>query len=223
MIPIVELTGMGKVYQIGQAPPFQALKDINLKIRRGAFLAIIGPSGSGKSTLMNIIGLLDRPTRGSYRLDGQDVGKFREGKLAQLRNKKFGFIFQNFNLLQRTTALQNVALPLVYAGIPKDKRCKMSKDALVDVGMEEKINSLPNQLSGGQQQRVAIARALVTNPEVILADEPTGNLDSRTGAQIIALLGKLNKKGKTVILITHSLEIARKADRVIRLKDGRII
>lgn len=223
MIPIVELTGMGKVYQVGQAPPFQALKDINLKIRRGEFLAIVGPSGSGKSTLMNIIGLLDRPTRGSYKLDGQDVEKFREERLARLRNRKFGFVFQNFNLLARTTALQNIALPLVYAGIPKDECEKMARKTLLEVGLEDKADSRPNELSGGQQQRVAIARALVTNPDIILADEPTGNLDSKTGAYIISLLAKLNREGKTVILITHSLEIARNTGRTIRLKDGKII
>lgn len=223
MIPIVELTGMGKVYKVGQAPPFQALKDINLKIRRGEFLAIIGPSGSGKSTLMNIIGLLDRPTRGSYRLDGQDVGKFKEGRLARLRNRKFGFVFQNFNLLARTTALQNVALPLVYSGIQRDDREKKAKRALGAVGLAGKTNSYPNQLSGGEQQRVAIARALVTDPDIILADEPTGNLDAKTGREIILLLKRLNKEGKTVILITHSREIARGADKLVRLKDGKII
>lgn len=223
MIYITELTGVGKVYKAGQASPFRALADINLKVRKGEFLAIVGPSGSGKTTLMNIIGLLDRPTTGIHKLDGKNVSKFRENKLAQLRNKKLGFVFQNFNLLQRTTALQNITLPLIYAGIPRDEREKRAEKALLEVGLEDKADSRPNQLSGGEQQRVAIARALVTNPDIILADEPTGNLDSQTGAQIISLLGKLNKKGKTIILITHSLEIARNAGRTIRLKDGKII
>lgn len=223
MTPIVELIGLAKVYRVGQAPPFQALKDINLKIRRGEFLAIVGPSGSGKSTLMNIIGLLDRPTRGSYKLDGQDVKKFREERLARLRNRKFGFVFQNFNLLARTTALQNIALPLIYSGMPRDNREKKAKRALEAVGLAEKTNSHPNQLSGGEQQRVAIARALATDPDIILADEPTGNLDTKTGRGIILLLKRLNREGKTVILITHSREIARGADKLIRLKDGKII
>lgn len=223
MTPIVELTGVDKIYQVDQSLPFQALRNINLKIKKGEFLAIIGPSGSGKSTLMNIIGLLDRPTKGSYRLDGQDVGKFKEGKLAELRNRKFGFVFQNFNLLARTAALQNVALPLVYSAVPRGEREKRAKKALGEVGLNEKTNSWPNQLSGGEQQRVAIARALVTDPDIILADEPTGNLDSITGKEIIGLLKKLNNGGKTVILITHSLEIARGGDKLIRLKDGEII
>lgn len=223
MTYITELTGVGKVYKAGQVSPFRALEDINLKVKKGEFLAIVGPSGSGKTTLMNIIGLLDRPTTGIHKLDGKDVSKFSENKLARLRNRKLGFVFQNFNLLQRTTVLQNVALPLIYAGIPRDEREKMAKKVLLEVGLEDKADSRPNELSGGQQQRAAIARALATNPDIILADEPTGNLDSKTGAQIISLLGKLNKKGKTIILITHSLETARKANRTIRLKDGRII
>lgn len=219
---IIELLKVNKTYEVSQTVLFKALKDITLKIKKGEFLAIVGPSGSGKSTLMNIVGLLDRPTAGSYLLEGKDVSRLSENKLARFRNKKFGFIFQSFNLLERTTALENVALPLIYAGVPKKEREKMAKKALKDVGLEEKINSRPNQLSGGQQQRVAIARALVTNPDVVLADEPTGNLDSKTGREIISLLKNLNKKGKTVILITHSLEIARTADRIIRLKDGKI-
>lgn len=220
---IIELLKVSKVYKTGKTVFFQALKDITLKIKRREFVAIVGPSGSGKSTLINIIGLLDKPTAGKYLLDGKNVSKFNENKLARLRNKKLGFVFQSFNLLQRTTALQNVALPLLYAGIPRGEREKLAKKALLAVGLEDKVNSQPNELSGGQQQRVAIARALVTNPDIILADEPTGNLDSKTGAQIISLLGKLNKSGKTIILITHSLEIARKADRTVRLKDGEII
>lgn len=223
MSDIIELLRINKTYKVSQTVFFQALKDITLRIKEGEFVAIVGPSGSGKSTLMNIIGLLDKPTAGKYLLDGKNVSKFSENKLARLRNRKLGFVFQNFNLLQRTTALQNVALPLVYAGIPRKEREKMAKKALSEVGLEDKTNSWPSELSGGQQQRVAIARALVANPDIILADEPTGNLDSKTGAQIISLLRKLNKGGKTVILITHSLEIARKANRTIRLKDGEII
>lgn len=223
MTYITELTGVGKIYKAGQASPFRALEDINLKVKKGEFLAIIGPSGSGKSTLMNIIGLLDRPTTGTHKLDGKNVSKFSENKLARLRNKKLGFVFQNFNLLQRTTALQNVVLPLLYAGIQRDEREKLAKKALLEVGLEDKANSRSNELSGGEQQRVAIARALVTNPDIILADEPTGNLDTKTGKEIILLLKRLNREGKTVILITHSLEIARKTDKIVRLKDGKIL
>lgn len=220
---LIQLQKVGKTYKVSETVLFQALKDITLKVKKGEFVAIVGPSGSGKSTLMNIIGLLDKPTTGSYLFDGKDVSRFGENKLSELRNKKLGFVFQNFNLLERTTALENVALPLIYAGLPKEKREKMARNALEEVGLKGKINSRPNQLSGGEQQRVAIARALVANPDIILADEPTGNLDSKTGQEIILLLKNLNKKAKTILLITHSLEIARIGDRIIRLKDGEIV
>lgn len=220
---LVEIKGVNKLYKVSNTVSFHALRDINLKIKKGEFTAIVGPSGSGKSTLMNIIGLLDKPSSGIYKLDGEDVSKFPEEKLAKLRNKKLGFVFQSFNLLQRTTSLQNVALPLIYAGIPKREREEKARELLEEVGLEDKICSFPNQLSGGEQQRIAIARALVTNPDIILADEPTGNLDSKSGEEIISILENLNKKGKTILLITHSQETAKKADRIINLKDGGIV
>ena len=222
MKPVVSLINVNRVYGEGENK-FYALNNINLEIKEGEFIAIIGPSGSGKSTLMNIIGLLDRPTSGKYLLDGQEVVKFDENHLADLRNKKIGFVFQSFNLLPRTSALDNVALPLIYSNISRDERTIKAKDALTGVGLAEKFNSKPNQLSGGQQQRVAIARALVTNPQIILADEPTGNLDTKTGEDIMKLFSELNKEGKTVILITHEKDIAKKAKRIIQLRDGRII
>lgn len=218
----VELKKIDKIYK-SDSVSFQALKDINLSIKKGEFIAIVGPSGSGKSTLMHILGLLDRPTKGTYLLDGHDVSRLKERKLAEIRNKKIGFVFQNFNLLQRTSALHNVSLPLIYSGIGGKEREQRAFKALESLGLKEKVNSKPNQLSGGQQQRVAIARALVTNPEIILADEPTGNLDSKTGKEVIEIFEKLNKEGRTIILITHSKEVAKDAKRVIELKDGRII
>lgn len=220
---LIEINGVNKLYKVSDTVSFHALKNINLKIKKGEFAAIVGPSGSGKSTFMNIIGLLDKPSSGIYKLDGEDVSKFPEEKLAQLRNKKLGFVFQSFNLLQRTTSLQNVALPLIYAGITKREREEKARELLEGVGLQDKIRSFPNQLSGGEQQRVAVARALVTNPDIILADEPTGNLDSKSGEEIISILENLNKKGKTVLLITHSREIAKKADRIISLRDGEIV
>lgn len=219
----VKLSGVNKVYEITQDLSFQALKDINLIIKKGEFIAVTGPSGSGKSTLMNILGLLDHPTSGSYELDGQMVAKLGENSLAQIRNKKIGFVFQNFNLLPRTTALDNVCLPLIYSGVDKLERIRKATQALGEVGLSDKLNSKPNQLSGGQQQRVAIARALVTNPEIILADEPTGNLDTKSGEEIMKIFENLNKAGRTIILITHEHEIASKAKRIIRVKDGRTI
>lgn len=221
MIPLVKLSKVNKIYQTGEVS-FQALKDIDLEIERGDFLAVIGASGSGKSTLMNIIGLLDSPTSGSYGLDGQDTSHLNEDTLANLRNKKVGFIFQSFNLLPRTTALDNVAMPLIYAGVSRIERLKRAKRLLEQIGLGDKLDSRPNQLSGGQQQRVAIARALVNNPEIILADEPTGNLDSKSGQEIMKIFEKSNKDGKTIILITHEIPIAKHAKKIIRLKDGEI-
>jgi len=217
----VDISSVNKIYD-SEGVTFQALTDINLKIKKGEFLAIVGPSGSGKSTLMNILGLLDHPTSGEYLLDGQDVSKLKENTLANIRNKKIGFVFQSFNLLKRTSALDNVMLPLIYSKVKYNKRKERAKKALDDVGLSEKINSKPNQLSGGQQQRVAIARALVTNPEIILADEPTGNLDSKTGREVLDIFEKLNKEGRTIILITHSSEIAKEANRSVVVRDGKL-
>lgn len=220
---LVSLRKINKTFFLDDNLQFQALKDINLTIEKGEFVAIIGPSGSGKSTLMNILGLLDRPTSGEYDLDGHNIALLKENTLAELRNRKIGFVFQSFNLLPRTKAIDNVALPLVYSGIYIKERLASATKALTGVGLEDKLNSLPNQLSGGQQQRVAIARALVTNPEIILADEPTGNLDSKSGLDVLNLFEKLHKQGRTIILITHDQTIARHAKRVIRVKDGRIV
>lgn len=218
----VKLSHVNKIYKSGELS-FQALKNINFDVRKGEFVAIIGASGSGKSTLMNIIGLLDHPTSGKYELDGSDSSHLNENSLAQIRNKKIGFVFQSFNLLSRTSALDNVALPLIYAGVPELERKIRAKEALEQVGLGDKLESHPNQLSGGQQQRVAIARALVTNPEIILADEPTGNLDSKSGIEIMKIFHKLNLEGKTIIMITHEEDIAKNAKRKIRIKDGEIV
>lgn len=218
---LVKLKQVNKIYE-GDGISFNALKNINLSIKQGEFIAVVGPSGSGKSTLMNILGLLDHPTSGEYLLADQDVSALNEDSLAEIRNKRIGFVFQSFNLLRRTSALDNVVLPLIYAGKPAKERVNRALEALVEVGLEDKINSIPSQLSGGQQQRVAIARALVTNPEIILADEPTGNLDSKTGAEIIKLFQDLNAKGRTIIFITHDSNIAKHAKRVVVIKDGEL-
>ena len=219
---LIQLKNINKIFQLDEELTFQALKDINLSIDKGEFVAIIGPSGSGKSTLMNILGLLDKPTSGSYHLDGMDVSHLKDDHLAKLRNQKIGFVFQSFNLLPRTSAVDNVALPLVYSGVSASDRIKKAKKALDAVGLSDKYNSRPSQLSGGQQQRVAIARALVTDPDIIFADEPTGNLDSKSGAEAIELLEKLSKEGKTIVLITHDVSTAHHAKRIIRVKDGEI-
>lgn len=219
---VVKLSKINKIYTSGEVS-FQALKNINLEVKQSEFVAIIGASGSGKSTMMNIIGLLDHPSSGTYVLDSQDTSHLKENSLAKIRNKKIGFVFQSFNLLSRTSALDNVALPLIYGRISLTERIELAKKALEQVGLKEKLNSHPNQLSGGQQQRVAIARALVTNPELILADEPTGNLDSKSGLEIMHIFKNLNKEGKTIIMITHESDIAQNAKRIIRLKDGEIV
>lgn len=219
---LVKLVNINKVFETGDVP-FQALQNINITIKKGDFVAIIGPSGSGKSTLMNILGLLDKPTSGEYELDGHNTAHLKENTLAELRNKKIGFVFQSFNLLTRTSALDNVALPLIYSGVSRSERLKRATESLKEVGLDEKLKSHPNQLSGGQQQRVAIARALVTNPEIILADEPTGNLDSKNGEEIMKLFHELHKMGRTIILITHDPEVAANAPKVIKIRDGKVV
>ncbi len=221
-MPLVKITNIDKIYVINEELSFQALKKVSLSINKGEFVAITGPSGSGKSTLMHILGLLDKPTSGSYELDGQNVARLDERTLAKIRNKKIGFVFQQFNLLQRTSVLDNVALPLIYAGVSEQERRERAKKVLEQVGLLEKLQNRPNQLSGGQQQRVAIARALITEPSLILADEPTGNLDTKTGIQIMKIFEDLNKAGKTIILITHELDIAKQAKRIIHVRDGEV-
>jgi putative ABC transport system ATP-binding protein len=221
--PIIELKEVKKSYSIGEDVQVEALKKINLVISKGEYVSIIGPSGSGKSTLMHIIGLLDRPTSGSVFLENHEIEKTSQEELARLRNTHIGFVFQSFNLLARTTSIDNVSLPLLYAGIPHKERVERSILALTMVGLGDRLNHFPSQLSGGQQQRVAIARALVNNPSLILADEPTGNLDSKSGDEIISFLEDLNKKGNTIILVTHEMDIAKKAKRTVIIKDGLIV
>lgn len=201
----------------------QVLKGISLEIKTGDFVAIIGPSGSGKSTLMNIIGLLDTPTKGTYTLNGQEVTDISKEELAYTRNREIGFVFQSFNLLSRSTALDNLMLPAIYAGISRDQRIENAQKLLEQVGLKDRMYNHPNQLSGGQQQRVAIARAIMNNPAIILADEPTGNLDTKSGQDIMQILKDLNKQGKTIILITHELDIAKQANRIIQIRDGMIV
>lgn len=200
-----------------------ALDRTSLKISKGDFISIVGPSGSGKSTMMHLLGILDKPTEGQIILDGQKINYKDDNYLARLRNKKIGFIFQAFNLLSKTTALANVELPLIYSGITRLERHKRAKKLLEAVGLLPRINHFPSQLSGGEKQRVAIARALVNNPSIILADEPTGNLDSKSGKEILEILKKLNKQGNTIVLVTHNKEIAKMAKRIIRMRDGRIV
>lgn len=200
----------------------QVLKGIDLHIEKGEYVALMGPSGSGKSTLMNILGCLDTPTSGEYILNGKDVSKMNDNELAEIRNKEIGFVFQTFNLLPRTTALDNVALPMVYAGKNKTERTQRASEVLTQVGLEDRMDHQPNQLSGGQRQRVAVARALVNNPSIILADEPTGNLDTKTSIEIMGLFDEIHAQGNTVILVTHEEDIAEHAHRIIRLRDGVI-
>ncbi|MBU1782121.1 ABC transporter ATP-binding protein [bacterium] len=218
----IELSEIKKIYTMGKTD-FLALKGISLSIARGEFIAIMGASGSGKSTLMNIIGCLDNPTTGTYLLDGEDVITNNDKELARIRNKKIGFVFQLFNLLGKQSALDNVMLPLLYSGFLRKNRRKIASEALEMVGLSTKLRNKPSEMSGGEQQRVAIARALVNNPEIICADEPTGNLDSQTSHEIMEILLGLNKKGRTIILVTHEADIAGYAQRIIRMKDGGIV
>lgn len=219
---VIEVSHLYKDYQTA-AGPFPVLKDVNLRIDSGDYVAIMGPSGSGKSTFMNILGCLDKPTKGQYVLDGHAVATMEENDVASVRNKTIGFVFQGFNLLARSSLLDNVALPLVYSGIEKSQRHARAKVLLEKVGLAKHINSRPNQISGGQQQRVAIARALVNKPSLILADEPTGNLDSVTSEEIMALFGQLNQEGITIVLVTHENDIAEHAKRQVRFLDGVIV
>ncbi len=221
MTAIITTKKLVKIY--GEKPnQTVALKEVSLEIKRGEFVAIVGPSGSGKSTLMHILGCLDKPISGQYFFKGQRVSKLTQDKLAQIRNQEIGFVFQTFNLLPRTSAAKNVQLPLIYAGVGKKERERKATKLLVKVGLEDKLQSMPNQLSGGQQQRVAIARALVNNPSIIFADEPTGNLDSQSSLEIMNIFRKLNNQGNTIVIITHEATIANFAKRIITIRDGQI-
>ena len=222
--PLIEMKEIIKAYNIGLESEIEILHGIDLKIYEGEFVAIVGESGSGKSTLMNIIGVLDKQTKGEYYLDGIDIKNANEEEMNVIRNKKIGFVFQNFNLIGRTSALKNVELPMLYARVPAEERTKRAKELLSKVGMASRANHMPNELSGGQKQRVAIARSLVNNPSIILADEPTGALDSETSTMVMNIFNDLNKnQGKTIILITHSKEIAEQCPRIVTIKDGKII
>ena len=218
---LIEMRELTRVYQLGPQEIY-ALRGIDLIVKQGEYVAIMGPSGSGKSTLMNIIGCLDRPTAGQYILDGTPVESMEDDALAAVRNKKIGFVFQTFNLLPRTTALQNVELPLVYAKIPRTERHALAQDSLRAVGLGDRMDHQPNELSGGQRQRVAIARALVNKPSLLLADEPTGNLDTQTGREILDLFRELHRNGNSIIMVTHEDDVAKEAKRVIHIRDGRI-
>ncbi len=218
---LIEVSGLSKVYRMGDVQ-VHALREVSLTIEEGESVAIMGPSGSGKSTLMNILGCLDRPSAGQYRLVGEEVSQLDRNQLARLRNRTLGFVFQNFNLLSRTSALENVELPLLYAGVSGRERHARAREALEKVGLGSRLHHHPNQMSGGQQQRVAVARALVTRPHLIVADEPTGNLDSRTSIEIMALFQELGQAGITLLLVTHEPDIARYASRVVIMRDGRV-
>ena len=221
--PVIAIEDVERVYRLGEDVEVRALAGVSLRIARGEFVAIMGSSGSGKSTLMHILGCLDAPTAGRYLLDGVDVRDIPEDDLADLRNRKIGFVFQSFNLVARTTALANVELPLAYAGLGRRERRSRALAALAAVGMEDRLHHLPSELSGGQQQRAAVARAIVTDPAIVLADEPTGNLDSHSTEEILAIFSRLNAEGRTVILITHESDVAARARRVVRLSDGRVL
>jgi putative ABC transport system ATP-binding protein len=218
---VIHIKNISKVYEMGNQK-VHAIRDVSIDIHENEYIALMGPSGSGKSTLMNIIGCLDVPSSGDYTFTGSDISKLNDNQLAEIRNKEIGFVFQTFNLLARSNALQNVELPLVYSGQKKKERKKIAEEILAEVGLSDRMDHNPNELSGGQRQRVAIARALVTNPSIILADEPTGNLDSKTGVEIMALFDKLWKAGNTIIVVTHEEDIARHAKRIVRMRDGLI-
>jgi putative ABC transport system ATP-binding protein len=218
---LIETRDLWKTYQMGDEQ-IHALRGVSMQINRGEYVAIMGPSGSGKSTLMNLIGCLDTPTKGNYLLNGKEVGQMNDNELARIRNEEIGFVFQTFNLLPRATALHNVELPLIYAGVAKKDRIERAKTALDKVELTPRMHHRPNELSGGQRQRVAIARALVNNPSILLADEPTGNLDSKTGVEIMALFDRLHAGGNTIVLVTHEADIAAHAHRVVSIRDGGI-
>ena len=221
MKDVIRTEHIAKVYVMG-TEEVHALRDISITIKQGEYVALMGPSGSGKSTLMNMIGCLDTPSKGQYFLDGQDVSRMTDNQLAEVRNKKIGFVFQTFNLLPRSTALDNVTLPLIYAGFSKSERVVRGEKVLNQVGLGDRMSHQPNELSGGQRQRVAVARALVNNPALILADEPTGNLDSKTSIEIMGLFQEIHRNGNTIVVVTHEEEIAQHAHRIIRLKDGLV-
>jgi putative ABC transport system ATP-binding protein len=221
MSNLIEIRNITKLYEMGEEKLY-ALRGVNLAIEKNEYVAIMGPSGSGKSTLMNIIGCLDTPTSGDYILNGKDVHEMDDDELAEIRNREIGFVFQTFNLLPRSNALHNVELPLIYSGLSRHERLKRAEDALVNVGLADRMTHKPNELSGGQRQRVAVARALINNPSIILADEPTGNLDTKTGEEIMALIKELNLKGNTIIIVTHEEDIAKHATRIVKIRDGMI-
>lgn len=219
---MLEIQNLKKIYQMGEIR-VEALKGVSFRIERGEFVAIMGPSGSGKSTLMHLLGCLDQPTEGTYWLEGENIASISENRLAEIRNLRIGFVFQQFNLLPRMSIIKNVEVPLIYAGVSSSKRNAQAREALERVGLGHRLHHKPNEISGGQKQRVAIARALVNNPSIILADEPTGNLDTKTGEEIMEIFHNLNRQGHTIILVTHEDEIAQHAERVISLRDGEIL